>query len=263
MKRFSIGAMRLYYPSLEEAQKNNPNDIVSECTDEEHTPFVEAIKQSLEFIGEAQHDSRSCRELYRGANPCESVEVMLFRDPSDGMYYDYLRFRRQPKGSLIVHVLWDVSTPKKFCDTYLTLHPLRYRSMASFKKLPKPKELKGLSSFCSVTCHEPYHGEGKTTNQHFRKDNDLWIKSPHYFDLFTSDSNGTHYYVRNAWCVFENFFEVMNIYTPHQMAKICADEVSRYHQFGEPLNNDSSRYLERMCNKIYELMREDKIEVPA
>ena len=115
MKRFNVQGMRLYYSSLEEAIKNNPDTEITECNDTDYLTDITKIKECFQFAGFLSHDEHSVRELYKGKNSHETIEILLFRDPTDNVYYDYLRYRRQVVGDLIVKTLWDVSNPHDFC----------------------------------------------------------------------------------------------------------------------------------------------------
>lgn len=257
MKRYNVSGMRLYYPSIDIARHNNPDVEIAECDDYDYLVSISKIKGALKFVGDLKSDNNTVKELYVGRNKFESIEVLLFKDPTDNLYYDYVEYRRQVVGRLTIQTMRDVSNPQDFCKKYLHLQRLEYHVITSLSgTIPKPKELKGIKPLCSVVCEEGYHGEGQTTNQHFRKGNDLWIKAPHYFDPCWADDNGTHLYRRMAWCVFRNFFDLMDVFTPKQMSVICAEEISKFHRFGEPLNMEWQRYLERMCNQVYTAVKQ-------
>ena len=256
MKRFNVRGMRLYYSSLEEAIKNHPDTEITECNDVGYMTDIEKIKDNFEFVGFISHDKHSVRELYKGKNPHETIEILLFRDPTDNVYYDYLRYRRQVVGDLIVKVLWSISKPHDFCKTFLSIQPLEYHATVSFaKKLPKPKELKGIKSLCSVLCWEGLNNKGQTRSQLFRKGSDLWIQCPSYSIIYnnkvTENSITGGYYRSMAWSVYQNFFDILAVCTPKQIAKMCAKEYCKFHKIQEPLSMEWNRYLERVCNEAY------------
>lgn len=260
MKRFNVQGMRLYYSSLEEAIKNNPDTEITECNDTDYLTDITKIKECFQFAGFLSHDEHSVRELYKGKNSHETIEILLFRDPTDKVYYDYLRYRRQVVGDLIVKTLWDVSNPHDFCQRFLSIQPLKYHVTRSFtKKLPKPKELKGIKPICSVLCWEGWHDEGQTRSQLFRKGSDLWIRCPSYSIIYDNKvtENGITgcYYQSMAWSVYQNFFDIMNVCTPKQMTEMCVQEYCRFHKLHEPLNMEWRRYLERICNEVYRMTK--------
>lgn len=260
MKRYNVSGMRLYYSSLEEAKRNNPNVEISECTDKGYLSYISRIKDNLTFVGNFPHDERSVRELYKGSNSHETILVLLFRDPTDNVYYDYMRYRRHFSSDKVVRATWDVTNPQKFCSRFMSLKPLEYHATVSFKKLPKPKELKGIKPFCSVVCWEGRNGQDQTTSQLFKKDDDLWIKCPSYSIIYNPskivDGNRLEatYSRSMAWSVYKNFFSVAKVCTPSQMSSMCAEEHCKFHNIQEPLNMEWQRYLERVCDQAYQVV---------
>lgn len=110
-----------------------------------------------------------------------SIQIKLFQDNFDTVFYDYCEYKFQPLSKLVETVGWCLSTPKQVWDKFFQDSEITYKLVGFYKagtnmpKLKKPKELSGVKG-SSVTFIPK-----KFKFQYFVKDNDLYIKANDFF----------------------------------------------------------------------------------
>lgn len=192
MKRFRVltedgYVLRLYYPTLEVAQKYYPRANIMEDNDHSHIPY---IKQMLDSATECRTAERNGSTIYllRFETSVGICMAELSQDNSDGVWYDLCKYQLWKIGVLVVPMLKTLCTPAEFCRDFL-VPKAEYAVLCMGRKseVKKPEVLKGVMKFASVSF------EGMCQCQLFLNGQDLYIKHGDYFspELHNSEDFGT------------------------------------------------------------------------
>ena len=257
MKRFRISVgdghdLRLYYPTLEVAQRYYPDAEIVEDDDQSH---VVCIEQMLDSAVDCETIDRSGSTVYllRFETPVGICLAELSRDNSDGVWYDLCKYQLWKSGAVVVPVTRTISTPANFCKEFL-IPKSEYTVLCTGRKLQKPKELKGGRKFASI----PF--EGRSQCQLFLDGNDLYINHSDYFSQMWRPPDGdigkpTSYYLKKyfgiskpekfvyadswgaivitnrAWLRITNFVQLVKHLSSVQVAATVWPMIRKYHQW--------------------------------
>lgn len=266
--------MKLYYPSADEAAKHWHNADIVEIFDNNNEDYCNKI------IANSKHTEKKSRIFCEIEHEIGRVEIRLFKDPSDDVFYDYCDYRITRKNCLVIPVLRTMSTPEKVWKMFFgELNDIKY-DVVSFRKygqpkLDKPKELRGLKGMSVV--YIPNH----CTNQYFIDDKDLWIKSRDYFspsyrlteDIGTpleylikkygikskkssgfiyNDCWGDIVLRQEAWMRFSNIIPYIGIVPYTELAEMATKKIQDYHHFTDGLDFYWRDMFEHMFKQIKE-----------
>lgn len=132
--------VRLYYNNYEEARQKYPNAEITVDTDTEYLKYVTEIKS---LAAKRFYDCKG-REIWKIPHNNSYILYRQFTDKDEGNYIDGCTYQRWENGKTTNPILWDISTPKEFCKTFLQKKPIcdSYQPCISLKELKKRKAKK-------------------------------------------------------------------------------------------------------------------------
>ena len=130
---------------------------------------------SSKVCGMTERKRFSCSIFCVSKRRAGDCYVTLHKDTNDGAWYDFCEYQLHKIGVVVVPIFKTMSTPKEFCLKFLS-PKTEYIVLCVGNKLSKPKELKGIKKFASVSFIP-----NRCTCQLFLDDSDLYIKHPDYF----------------------------------------------------------------------------------
>lgn len=275
---------KLYYPSIEAAQKAYPNaELIQPYNDNSHMEYINFIKQHCIFRTSFKSSNSSHKEIYKSPYYKGEILIMLSYDPEDNTYYDVAWYMEYKNHSFTYPIAWNVSDPKEVYDI-LSISTPQYKILSrrtyGQPKLAKPKELKGISPIGKVT-YIPKH----CNPQVFIKDNDVYIKHTDYFSYLWIPPTGERigmplkYYLekyfdttrkaefiypdgyglivlRNeAWICLKNYVHYIKTDNPVLVAQSIVNQQKNDIYTQDLLNNIStqinwSHFWENVCNLV-------------
>lgn len=266
MRRFLVnGSMKLYYPTIEDAARSNPDaSNIEELPAGDEIAYSEIIICDGTVVAEGDRGDDH-RILIHKQTPMGLCEVLLFRDNSDGRFYDMARTRLHRSGRVVHPVLWDVTTPEKAYRTFFAIDELAYEVLSSGSKVQKPSELKGVKPIASVKfCN-------RAACQIFVKGRALYIKHADYFsptyckpedvgtplsfrankynikapkDNFVYNDNwGAIVLRRNAWVKIDGCIPVLYHLNAPEFSRMLCKKLAEHHGFAS-LEDEWLRFFE-------------------
>lgn len=153
MKRFKVQTadghtLLLYYPTQEKAQESYPDATITEHTDQSHVEYIERMLAAANDCKTAERKG-STVYLLRFNTSAGICLAMLFRDISDGMWYDLCQYQFWKSGALVAPITKTLSNPATFCKQFL-FPKSEYQVLCAGGKLSKPEEIRGVRKFASV-----------------------------------------------------------------------------------------------------------------
>lgn len=105
LKRFKVQTadghtLLLYYPTQEKAQESCPDATITEHTDQSHVEYIERMLAAANDCKTAERKG-STVYLLRFNTSAGICLAMLFRDISDGMWYDLCQYQFWKSGALV------------------------------------------------------------------------------------------------------------------------------------------------------------------
>lgn len=168
-------SLNLYYRTFELAKQNNPNCTIVEYVNNDYLAYIDmiinqAVDHRIDYKG---------RHSYKINIPCGVCWATLFYDKEDRSYFDGLKYQVINDQRYVEPVGWTVSNPQYFYAKFMKNNDYKMQvySKRSYgqPKLPKPKELKGVSKCFSVKFGS------KAAFQCFLENGNLWFKCTDYF----------------------------------------------------------------------------------
>ena len=253
------GELHLYYPTLEDAQADYPDAEITLCEDLSHIKYIEQMFNAVDKVCGMTERKGSLVYLLRFKTSAGDCYVTLHKD-----------FKT-------------MSTPKEFCLKFLS-PKTEYIVLCVGNKLSKPKELKGIKKFASVSFIP-----NRCTCQLFLDDSDLYIKHPDYFsptycrpedygtplsyrakkygisvpkNKFIYDDNwGAIVLRREAWIKISNFCFLICHLDNVQVSTAVWSLLCRYHSWPETeRNTDWSLFLEAVADTTRQHLLERSIK---
>lgn len=286
MKRFrvSLGGchiLRLYYPTLEVAQRNYPDAEIAEDDDQSHVAY---IQQMLDCAVDCQPTKRNGSIVYllRFELSIGTCWAMLSKDDNDDVWYDLCKYQLWKSGAVVVPALKTLCTPAEFCKDFLGPKS-EYAVICMGKKneVKKPEALKGVVKFASVSF------EGMCQCQLFLNGQDLYIKHGDYFspELYNPEDHGTPLLYRLdkygiphgkkekfvyadcwgaivlrrvAWIKISNFVSLVRHLNSAEIAKTVWPMIREYHKWPVyEFNIEWERFLENVAKATQEHLSQE------
>ena len=281
MKRFRVETedghtLMMYYPDLNHAYASHPTAIVSECTEQPHVEYIEQMFSAADEVCSTVERKGSTVYLLRFNTSMGTCYAMLYKDVSDGVWYDLCEYQLHRIGATVAPVLKTVSNPKEFCLQLLSPRS-EYAVLAVGDKVSKPKELKGVQKIASVTFIN------RCKCQLFLDGSDLYIKHPDYFsptycqpedigmplsyrakkyqvsaprEKFIYDDNwGAVVLRREAWIKISNFCPLIRYLNNVQVSAAVWSLMCKYHSWSSSEHNtDWAAFLESVANAVREYL---------
>lgn len=263
MKRFKVTtgdgkSLLLYYPTMEVAQEHYPEATITEHDD---LSYVEYINKMLDRADDCKtvEPLRSTVYLLRFNTSVGVCLAMLFQDISDGIWYDLCEYQLWKSGAVVSPITKTLSDPAKFCKEFLVPRS-EYTVLCYGGKLPKPKELKGVQKFASVSF------EQVCQCQLFLRGDDLYIKHRCYFPFYerTGEINPCTHLERmvmvmpNAWLRITNFVSLVKHQNSAEIATTVWPMIREYHRWpSHEHNTEWERFLEDVANTTQKYLSEN------
>lgn len=287
MNRYRVktedGELRLYYPTLEDAQADYPDAEITLCEDLSHIKYIEQMFNAVDKVCGMTERKGSLVYLLRFKTSAGDCYVTLHKDTNDGVWYDLCEYQLHKIDASVVPIFKAISTPKEFCLKFLS-PKTEYIVLCMGNKLSKPKELKGIKNFASVSFIP-----NRCTCQLFLDDSDLYIKHPDYFsptycrpedygtplsyrakkygisvpkNKFIYDDNwGAIVLRREAWIKISNFCFLICHLDNVQVSTAVWSLLCRYHSWPETeRNTDWSLFLEAVADTTRQHLLERSIK---
>lgn len=282
MKRFKVQAenghtLLLYYRTQAEAQEHWPDATIGEYNDQSHVEYIHRILDAAMICKTGERNGSIVHVLQLDTLVGTCI-VQLMQDSVDGAWLDFCKYQLWKTGAVVVPVLWDLSNPADFCKRFL-FSEAEYTVLSSGRNHQKPKELRGIRKFASVSF-------GKCKCQLFQNGDDLYIDHHDYFSQSwrpPADDIGkpTTYYLKKyfgiskpekfcyadcwgdivlqnkAWLRITNFVPIMKILNAPQIAKKIWPMIREYHSWSPyEHNTDWERFLEAVTGAAKEYLNE-------
>ena len=274
----------IYAETVEKAIKVFSGEIVLSAepyTNIDYLNNIEFIKSHMTLIATHMIPSNRIREWYEVSLESGMLRVRLYKDNTDGLYYDIAEYQFKSNDTLIYPITFTYSNPSEvenlFFGTSLKCEIPTYRIYGQ-PALKKPTELKGIKQSFSVEFIP-----NKCKCQCFVNGNDLWIKhrdffstshrpsqndigtpltyraekyfgvSKSYLDKFVYKDSWGDIILRNeAWIVFRNFKPIIERTKPYPitvlMKTFLESDVLKQNHITE-LNIDWKHFFEKLCKE--------------
>lgn len=160
-----------------EYENISPIKSVKLYTDYSYIQYINTIKQNAKFIKSIILGDDT-KEIYQYEYYKGTITIALYKDNTDGTYYDFAEYYEQVTDKIIHSTLKTMSTPKDVLDIIIAPNPqyiIYSHRYYGEPKLSKPKELKGIKSIGTAAYNK------KCNPQIFIKDNDVYIRHTDYF----------------------------------------------------------------------------------
>lgn len=280
MKRWLVNngeyELKLYYKTLEECEKHNPNCEIKECNDYEYLKVVEEIVNKSEEVGK-DFKGRTVYKINIG-----NGSVLFKPLKEEGLILDCIYYQVWNNERFINPITWSICDVEEFYNKFTNKIPLSFYVHTFRKygepKMKKPKEMGKEDRKFSVD-FIPKHCKC----QCYVIGNDLWIKHRDFFseemkydkeDFGTpleyrankylgKEKKGKFVYndcwgsivLRNeAWIVFENLIDKKEtigneVLLGREMLKVF----SRYHKVSDVyfVSGDWEFFFERVAKELY------------
>ena len=240
---------------------------------------------NIEYINQIIGSSKkydyidSDTEMYAYHRDIGDFKIILFKD-SGGKYLDLLKYCHRPYHSFVEPISYTLTTPKDFCNDFLTAKPFSFEILSitavSGKKvnIQKPKELKGIKQCGSAKLL-------KCKNPVFILGDDLYLQCNDYFSptLFTKEEVGTPLSYRakkycskgipekfiyadnfgeivlrrKAWLKFSNFLYILKHLNKPAVADLCLNKIAECQGF---CKNDIGAEYRNMLEDVCEIAGE-------
>jgi len=289
LKRFRITTgdghtLRLCYPSLETAKERYPDAEITEDNDQSHVAYIQRM---IDAAAECQTVERNGSIVYllRFEISVGTCHAALFKDSSDGLWYDLCKYQLWKSGAVVVPVLKTLCAPADFCKDFL-VPKAEYTVLCMGKKseVKKPEALRGVVKFASVSF------EKMCQCQLFLNGQDLYIKHGDYFSpeycrpedrgkplvyrldkygvphgnkerFVYADCWGAIVLRRVAWIRISNFIPLVRHLNDVEISKTVWPMIRCYHHWGSDEQNGGwGRFLEAVAGATRKHLEEKGVK---
>ena len=284
MKRWLVSndmyQIKLYYKTLEECLKENPDCDIVECDDYRYLDLLNiVIDNSTKYSKDLKN-----RDVYKLTTAVGSVFFKILEE--DGLVLDCIYYQIWSNERFVDPITWSICDVEEFYNKFMNLKPLSFK-VHTFRKygeprMIKPKELTNIKErfkvdFIPKKCKCNCYVSG----------NNLWIKHRDFFSeemkyedsdfgtpleyrvskylgryksskFIYADSWGGIVLRNEAWIVFENLLDKILLFNNENLlAREMLKVFSKYHKVEETYfcGGDWEHFFEKIATEIYLVLR--------